>query len=82
MVRKLCPVLLEHLLILPEIKGAGNEEGVKEGNGLPFQLLCVLHWVTDCECWEVYWLLNCQETLQSRGTSGELRAWWQRRASH
>lgn len=41
MVRKLCPILLEHLLTLPEIKGAGNEEGVQEGNELPFQLLCV-----------------------------------------
>lgn len=41
MVQKLCPILLEHLLTLPEIKGAGNEEGVQEGNELQFQLLCV-----------------------------------------
>ena len=41
MAQKLCPVPLEHLLILPEIRGAGNEEGVQEGNELPFQVLCV-----------------------------------------
>jgi len=41
MAQKLYPILLEHLLTLPEIKGAGNEEGVQERSELPFQLLCV-----------------------------------------
>lgn len=38
---KALSILLEHLLTLPEIKGAVNEEGVQKANELPFQLLCV-----------------------------------------
>lgn len=61
MVRELCPVLLQHLLALPETEGAGREEGVQEGNACHVDL-SALHWVTDLvpEHWESCWLLNCQ----------------------
>lgn len=61
MERKLCPVLLQHLLALPETGEAGRGEGVEEGNACHVDL-SALHWVTDLvpEHWEGWWLLNWQ----------------------